>query len=260
MDPFRVDGPAYVSFSGGRTSAFLLRRVLDANAEPPLVLFANTGKEAPETLDFVREVGRRWAVAIHWIERAAGGGFVEVDHASAARHGEPFAALIRERGYVPHPGAPYCSTELKFRPARDWMRARGVHDFRALVGLRADERRRVAAIRGRRVEGGIIETPLFDAGVDEGHVGAFWRAQPFDLGIHPHRGNCDLCFKKAGAKIAGLVDQAPELAAWWADQERATGTRWRNDRPTYGALADAARRQVRLPLLEETGDVCSLCA
>ena len=49
MNPYRVDPPFYVSFSGGRTSGYLLRHVLDAWGgslpEGGHVLFANTGKE-----------------------------------------------------------------------------------------------------------------------------------------------------------------------------------------------------------------------
>jgi 3'-phosphoadenosine 5'-phosphosulfate sulfotransferase (PAPS reductase)/FAD synthetase len=240
----------------------MLRRILDASAGSwePIVIFANTGKEDEKTLAFVDEVGRRWGVAIHWIERREGAGYREVTFATASRKGEPFESLIAERGYVPNPGTPYCSTELKFRPARDWMRANGFDDFTAFVGLRADERRRVAKIRGRRVEGGIIETPLADDGICEEDVLRFWREQPFDLEIHPHRGNCDLCFKKSGHKIVGFVDQDPAIAEWWAEQERRTGTVFRLDRPSYTALGAASSRQVRLALLDDGGEPCEMCA
>ena len=48
-DPFLCDGPTVVSFSGGRTSGLMLRRVLDAHGGAlPVdvhVVFTNTGKE-----------------------------------------------------------------------------------------------------------------------------------------------------------------------------------------------------------------------
>jgi 3'-phosphoadenosine 5'-phosphosulfate sulfotransferase (PAPS reductase)/FAD synthetase len=69
---YKISGPARISFSGGRTSAYMLRKILDAHggALPPdvHVVFANTGKERPETLDFVRECGERWGVSIRWVE------------------------------------------------------------------------------------------------------------------------------------------------------------------------------------------------
>ncbi len=260
-DPFRFDGPGYISYSGGRTSGFMLRKMIDAGLSPDVyVVFLNTGKERVETLDHVEECSQRWAVPIVWLERPPGGGFVEVTHATASRNGEPFESIIREKGYLPHPGTPYCSSELKFRVARDWMWARGHDDFTAAIGLRADERARVAKIRGRKAEGGLIVTPLFDAGVHVHDVMRFWREQPFDLRLHQPEGNCDLCWKKSGPKIRGLIAQVPSRADWWAAQERETSTRWRNDRPTYAALGDAARRQVRLPIADDGGEPCEICA
>ncbi len=63
-NPYQIEGPAIISFSGGRTSGMMLRKILDAHGGtlPPdvRVLFANTGKEMLETLDFVRECSDRW--------------------------------------------------------------------------------------------------------------------------------------------------------------------------------------------------------
>ena len=50
-DPFLLDTPAAIHFSGGRTSAYMLRRHLDAYGgtlpEGVRVVFCNTGKERP---------------------------------------------------------------------------------------------------------------------------------------------------------------------------------------------------------------------
>ena len=89
-DPFRIEGPAVISFSGGRTSAYMLRRILDAHdgALPPDVhaVFANTGREMPATLDFVAEVASRWNVPVTWLEFTARrhDGYREVSHNSAS--------------------------------------------------------------------------------------------------------------------------------------------------------------------------------
>lgn len=70
--PYLIEPPALISFSGGRTSAFLLKQILDAHGgtlpADVHVAFANTGKERPETLDFVRECSERWNVKIRWLE------------------------------------------------------------------------------------------------------------------------------------------------------------------------------------------------
>ncbi len=61
-----------VSFSGGRTSGFLLYHVLKAHdfdlPDNVQVIFENTGKERLETLDFIDEVSKRWGVDITWLE------------------------------------------------------------------------------------------------------------------------------------------------------------------------------------------------
>ena len=55
--PFLLETHGVINFSGGRTSGFMLRKILDAfdNKLPDdlPVCFANTGKEMPQTLDFV---------------------------------------------------------------------------------------------------------------------------------------------------------------------------------------------------------------
>jgi len=260
VSPFKIDGPAYISFSGGRTSALMLWKVLRVGLAPDVhVLFANTGKERDETLLFINECQSRWRVDIRWLERAPGGGFNEVGYGSASRRGQPFEQLISERGYVPHPGSPYCSTELKARVMGDFMQAQGYDEWDAAVGMRFDERKRAARIRGKKIEGGHVLVPLFDAGIHGGDVETFWREQPFDLRLHPHEGNCDLCFKKAAPKVVGAVDRDASRAEWWAAQERRTGTQFRNDRPSYVAMLDANRRQVRLNVIDDGGEPCEVC-
>lgn len=45
-----------VSFSGGRSSAMMAKIMVDNHRKDELIFtFANTGKELPETLDFVNE-------------------------------------------------------------------------------------------------------------------------------------------------------------------------------------------------------------
>ena len=69
---YRIKETAAISFSGGRTSGYMLWKILDAwGGKLPQhlrVTFANTGKEMPQTLDFVRACGERWDVDIVWLE------------------------------------------------------------------------------------------------------------------------------------------------------------------------------------------------
>ena len=63
-NPYKINGPALISFSGGRTSGFMLWNIIQAHGgtlpKDVYVTFANTGKEAPETLDFVHEIEQKF--------------------------------------------------------------------------------------------------------------------------------------------------------------------------------------------------------
>lgn len=65
------DGNVQVAFSGGRSSAYLLRKLIEANGEFPdrvVVTFQNTGRERWESLDFVAECALRWGEPVTWLE------------------------------------------------------------------------------------------------------------------------------------------------------------------------------------------------
>lgn len=245
-DPFLIHGPAVVSFSGGRTSGLMLRRILDAGLQPDVhVLFANTGKEREETLSFVDECARRWNVPIVWLERGEDGPPREVDFATASRTGEPFARLIRARKFLPNPVTRFCTQELKIRVMKRWMVARGYEHWTNVVGLRADEPGRVARQRaGEGRDQWDIAHPLHDAGITLEDVAAFWRAQPFDLRLRSWEGNCDLCFLKGRSKRERIIRDRPDLAAWWAEQEAAAGATFRSDAPSYASLLWKVTNQV----------------
>lgn len=244
-DPFVIDGPAVISVSGGRTSAYMLRRILDArdvcDEDDVHVLFANTGKEREETLRFINDVMGEWGVWIVWLERTPGGGYHVVTFDTASRHGEPFEALIHERKFLPNPVTRFCTQELKIRPMRDWMRAHGYEHWTNVVGIRSDEPRRVARMReaaAARSDQWDIALPLADGGVTLLDVEDFWSRQPFDLRLRPDQGNCDLCFLKGARKRARIAREEPERLIWWAQQEADIGAHFRNDTPAYAHLLD----------------------
>lgn len=220
------DGNVQIAFSGGRTSAYMLHQILEANGGLPdrvEVTFQNTGREMPQTLDFVAEVGRRWGVMITWLEyRPDAPGFEIVGYQGAARSGEPFEALIRKRKFLPNQQARFCSTELKVRTAKKWLRSLGWDYWTNCIGIRADEPHRLnkPAPKDRWT----VWTPLADAGVSKFDVAAFWRGMPFDLELPNVRGNCwlgncDGCFLKSEAHVAAFTRNLPERAAWWEEME-----------------------------------------
>lgn len=250
--PFRIEGPAVISFSGGRTSGYMLRRCLDEGLGSDVhVLFANTGKEREETLAFVRDCERTFGVPVVWLERLSSGGdrasFRQVTFETASRHGEPFEDLLTGRKFLPNPVTRFCTTELKIRVMKAWMLAQGYEHWTNVVGLRADEPHRVAKQRAKEgKERWDLDFPLFEAGVDRNEVILWWKKQAFDLQLRSWEGNCDLCFLKGVKKRTRIIEDSPETAVWWAAQELRLGATFRDDSPSYRALAVAARDQVRM--------------
>jgi len=156
INPYQIEPPALISFSGGRTSGYMLRQIIDAydGRLPPDVIpcFANSGKEMPQTLDFVQECGERWGVAIVWLEYNPGlpEKFEIVSHRTASRNGEPFERLLANRGMLPNPVTRFCTAELKIRTKKRFARSLGWEHWTNAAGLCFDERRRVARIKNQR--------------------------------------------------------------------------------------------------------------
>lgn len=290
FDPFKIVGPTCVNVSGGRTSAYLLKRVIESNGGIPddtHLIFCNTGKEDEATLKFVNDISLNWGVPITWLEYryspqatptrallramahsiepaltevvSMGQQFEVVTYETASRNGEPFEAIIRQRGGVlPNPRSRYCSSEMKTRTIHRYLRSLGIQDWETMLGIRADEPRRVAKFRFNphpETQDEFVRIPLADAFVTAGAVGEFWRAQSFDLALPNNggktiHGNCDLCFLKTGASLVSLIAEKPERGVWWAKQEKQAeavahgdGCRFRIDRPGYGSMYDFARSQ-----------------
>ena len=261
-DPFKITGPTCISFSGGRTSAYMLWRVLQSNEGLPddaIVCFANTGKEEESTLEFVRDCAEYWQVPIVWIEYMAAeetkDRYKIVSYETASRNGEPFEALILARNHLPNPVARFCTVELKVRAIHRYLKFIGWTEWDSMLGIRADEPRRLAKI-GNQDYGKHEEkcAPLGQVGITKEDVGAFWRAQPFDLGLPNNNGvtmhgNCDLCFLKGGAQILSLIAEKPARAVWWAGMEalalasKPSGAVFRSDRPNYASMAQFANDQ-----------------
>lgn len=232
------DGNVAIAFSGGRTSAYMLHQILEANGDLPdrvVVSFQNTGREMPETLDFVQECGERWGVKIVWLEyRPTKPLFEQVNHNSASRNGEPFDALISRKKALPNIAQKFCTQELKVLTARRYLfRRLGWRSWVNARGIRADEAHRATDSVDNRI---VNWHPLVRAGVASAHVAAFWAMQPFGLrlpnvGRNNPFGNCDGCFLKSEESKALLAREYPDRFAWWEAHERALGATFRDRQP-----------------------------
>ena len=260
-NPYKIEGPALISFSGGRTSAFMLWNILQAHGgvlpDDIYVTFANSGKEAPETLDFVHEIEQKWGVKIYWLELYFGEERPVyrtkiVDYETASRNGEPFEALLDRRKYLPNPVTRFCTSELKIKVMSRFMRKlQGYKNWYNVIGLRYDEPRRVASAL-KQYEAWTNITPMNDAKHTVEDVSEFWRKQNFDLKLtnangKTPAGNCDLCFLKGMDTTISILKERPEMADWWIKQEQKfgehEGATFRKDRPNYIKLVEISKTQ-----------------
>ena len=277
MNPYLITEPTCISFSGGRTSAYMLKKVLDAGGgqlpDQAIVCFANTGKEEEATLKFVNDCSVNWGVKIHWIEYQDHEDpvhrYKEVTYETASRKGEPFEAIIRKRQYLPNPVTRFCTSELKIRTMACFLKHSGLFDDctkselenASWIGLRYDEARRAVKIADKR------RIPLFTAKVSVQDVGDFWEKQPFNLQLPTYKGrtlagNCDLCFLKPMNQVATLIAEKPERAIWWANMEalalasKPSGATFRKDRPNYSSMVKFAADQKTIFDPDEEGIAC----
>ena len=240
------EGNVLISFSGGRTSAYMLKQIIDANdglPERAKVVFTNTGREMPETLDFVQECSDRWSVPITWLEYTRESnkvGFEIVSHNSASRNGEPLEELIRSRGYLPNVMTRFCTQEAKVKTIKRYLVSIGWRHWVNTVGIRADEAHRVKPSKDKRWDNWF---PLANAGATKADVNGYWAASGFDLRLPVGVGNCDGCFLKSEAALAAMWRDHPDRMQWWVDMENEIGSTF-NKRQTYASLGDFVGRQV----------------
>lgn len=262
MNPYLIDTETCISFSGGRTSAYMLYKVLEANNGLPkeaVVCFANTGKEDEATLKFVHDCETYWNVPIVWLEYCSEEPkFKVVNFETASRNGEPFEALIRHYKKLPNPAQRWCTGVLKIRTIHKYLRSLGWKHSEAenddFVGIRADEPRRAAKMPKHKI-------PLYVDGVTKETINNFWSKQPFTLDLKLFKdesllGNCDLCFLKSMDKKTNIVRMFPEKAVWWANMEKlvkeltpnhaGNGNLFRSDQPSYQEMGNFAKNQHQL--------------
>jgi len=256
---FLIDSPTCISFSGGRTSAYMLHKVLECGGgqlpNEAKVIFCNTGKEEEATLKFVNDCSKYWNVEITWLEFAVVNNVKIpkiVNYQTASRNGEPFEAVIKWfEPTLPNGRARYCSSQMKTRTMHRHLRSIGWTEWDSFIGIRADEPRRVAKFRANPHPENKHETvcmPLVPANVSSKEVGNFWKNQIFDLELpnmngKTMHGNCDLCMLKPKSQVLSLIKEKPERALWWIKQEEEAAKRCHGDgkffaidRPSYAEM------------------------
>ena len=208
----------FISFSGGKTSAYMTHRILSSEFKNKydeiVVLFANTGQEHDKTLEFVNNCDKQLGFNTIWIEanisqeRGIGVRPKIVTFETASRDGKPFSDFCQKYG-IPNMISPQCTSRLKTDPMHYYIRnvLGWGKDYDTAVGIRIDETRRVSS----KATDNKIVYPLIDwFPSDKIDVNDFWEDMPFTLEIKEHQGNCKWCWKKSIKKHFMIMEENPE--------------------------------------------------
>ena len=213
------------TFSGGRTSAFMglmLKDLPKYKDFKKVFIFANTGKELPETLDFINKCDKEWKLNIVWLEanvvyeKGVGTNYKVVNYETASREGKPFEDMLKKYP-LPNNMASNCTRELKQRPIDKYVKSLGYKEVYTAMGIRFDERHRES---NTAVKQNIVYPLIYDLKVDNKFIRDWWDRQTFDLELKDYEGNCDLCFKKSLKKRLTIIKEKPEVADWWLKMEQ----------------------------------------
>lgn len=206
----------FLSVSGGETSAFMAKLVIDHYGEQFNIVtgFANTGQEREETLAFVNRCDKEWGLNVVWLEadvnpaKGQGTGHKIVSFETANRNGSVFESMIAKYG-LPNMSYLHCTRELKLQPITSYLRSIGwkAGTYTTAIGIRADEIDRMDEnFKAKR-----FWYPLVEHGITKTIIKLWWAQQAFRLGLKEHQGNCTWCWKKTDRKHFTLMQETPEI-------------------------------------------------
>lgn len=217
-----------ISFSGGRTSGYMTKKILDTKRDEYdiKVIFSNTGFENEATLQFVHDCDTHFGFNTVWLEgvtnKEMGVGMSHkiVTFETASRNGEPFEQMIQKYG-ITNIQSPQCTRNLKRYPIESYLRSIGwaLRDYDLAIGIRTDEQRRVKDDKTRNVVYPLVH--WFPA--DKQDVLDWWEDQPFDLQLQEHQGNCKTCWKKSFNKLVKLHTEDPSQFDFFERMEEKYG-------------------------------------
>lgn len=231
-----------INFSGGRSSAMMTKLLWDQSKDF-IISFQNTGKESPQTLDFIHECDQRWNLGIVWLEYRYGNNFEIVDYKNASRDGKPFDELIAyKKNYLPNVKTRYCTDALKIQTGRRYLQSIGLKEWTIYNGIRYDEPRRWSKIQNIPSYQD-IELPLVKWKITKLMVLEWWKQQDFDLKVNEPYGNCDCCFLKGKGKLSIIAKEKPQLFDWWINHEKTSTFK---KEISYQKIKETAQNQLGL--------------
>lgn len=195
--------------------------------EDDIVLFTDTKREHPLTYKFIDDFEKNEGINVTRISYDGG-----------------YDSMVRKQKFLPNQAMRICTTELKIKTAKRYLRSIGIQKFESYIGFRADEERRVKGYN-QMFKKVIPKFPLYEMGITKEDVNQYWLTKDYTLEIPSILGNCDLCFLKGKNAIITILQHYPELADKWIADEEAIGATYFKD-ISYKQLLHIAQNQLSL--------------
>lgn len=202
-----------IALSGGETSAYMAIRskLLNQNA---LSIFANTGQENEETLNFINYIDMKFDLGVVWVEAVThigerkGCTHKVVNYQEACRDGAVFYDMCKKYG-VPNKHFIHCTRELKENPIKSYLNELygSWRNCVRHIGIRADE---IDRISPKYKENGLYYPLAFDEPITKIQINEFWQGQERRLNLKQYQGNCKWCYKKTLRKHLTMISETPE--------------------------------------------------
>lgn len=271
-----------VSFSGGRTSAYLvhlMEQKRSVEGWDVSYIFMDTGAEHPKTYDFIRNVVRHFGIDLVCLRGdfnqplGVGHAYRVVGIDEIGHDLSPFSSMCNKYG-TPSVSGKWCTSRMK-QEIHDMYcdDVYGKDNYVTWIGIRADETKRLGGI-------GRTEYIRYLAEIDDAEktdVLSFWSKMPFNLEIDEWLGNCVFCFKKSDLKLAAAQRDEPELYIKWLEMIDSAKERPGQDRESRhvmyrkkmtlqnviaqfdGSTGDEIKSRIRGAKMTETGSCSESC-
>ncbi|MEM9994718.1 MAG: phosphoadenosine phosphosulfate reductase family protein [Acinetobacter pittii] len=220
-----------ISFSGGRTSAYLVHLFKsDPNAH---FVFMDTGAEHPATYQFIKDIVKHWGIDLVCLrvvvnaQMNKGVDYKIISLNELKQDLEPWKEMLKKYG-SPYYDTPFCTARMKTEPFEKYCNdVFGKNSYERWIGIRSDEPKRlpieilkkldlpIHAKAAHQKTGFRYLAEISDFTKDD--VLDWWEEQPFDLAITEHLGNCVFCIKKHLNKVALAAKDEPEQAVKWIE-------------------------------------------
>lgn len=229
-----------VTVSGGRSSARMARYIQTSEKfknHNKIYVFANTGKERPETIDFLKNIENFWNMPLVKIEgvyseiMGVGVKFKIVDWDNLDMSGRVYEEAVKHKNKgefsgLPHKDAPYCSEMLKTLPCKKLCdEIFGVNNYIKAIGYRKEDMpRRISWAEIKEDKNRIF--PLitdFDYPNGQRDLNKWWAKESFKLTIHGKLGNCEDCWKKSDANLIDNIRYGTRFIDWNRRMEQEYG-------------------------------------